>query len=1483
MAQVYRDINIFCGLSLATTKLFGDQVDVSSENNIGRLLVTFPDAFIDYRKVLIIKYVNVDNELITESYELTYDDVLESYVFLLERKFTYGDEAEIQFEARYPDDEVVIDPKILIFKFKQSLYSANLRVLDASEIPSYTVMLQNMVNEHAAVNASTLHTGHIKIDGHTIVISEDGVISTNTIPMEKDYRIMNVWDNEDKLYNMDATVDSDDNFHLVSPYYPVDNMFYLTDKNLTDRNNVNKVWTCLELDGGVNIADTPNIFAGVASISANHDNNAVIVVPCTNEDEKDEYDNLENGIARIEIIEDVPTVKTILFSDLLRTKDPKIFHTEFGELLVIKENISTDEFILDYRIKIYQITETTETTPTTTLLFTSADFHTSTTSEESYEDMSMLFNYMGGSGKTVGNYLFFSYLSVQELEDVDGFYLEFKINLIEGTGTTYSESTIHTYSPLRPVSNTYRDGKNANSYPLEAYSDFREGDIRLTLFMDTVGMTVNILFPSYTSDVSNLYKYYGVLNGYADTWNISYIDVFANDPDASLGYMNTLIMQGFSCEPYGSYGLIYYLSDGARVPSANSKYVLSQSGVLIIGNKFNAYGGVSNLIRTSDDYIHAFFTDIADNYGLWGSSVFIRKYCGNIENGISAIGESGYSGQSGWSGISGQSGHIGISGQSGWSGMGYSGYSGTPGEASESGYSGFSGISGWSGESGQSGESGVSGQSGESGISGWSGDSGISGQSGISGISGQSGWSGVSGQSGHSGISGESGISGWSGISGHSGASGESGQSGWSSYSGLSGQSGWSGTPGSVEWSGQSGFSGYSGVSGQSGVSGHSGLSGESGVSGWSGEIGPQGADIYSGPEEPSGFVNGDLWWDTDDIEGDPIILSGVFIDTEKDWSGYGISNLGNLSFSGASTVDGVDISAHVANVTTAHLPIQTSSSGNSLYTDGSTASWVKPILSRMGIDASKDWSGYAISNVGDITSVSTIEGSKFKATYSPTPLPLTMDNYMVGNDAYIADGNIQDSIVVRGATNIQNGGIVFGWNRDTNIYRSTNDTLKTDDSLIVSNTLSTGVNGVFAGTALACWNGRGPGYYQTTFGDATNQYRHAITTAHSSTVNADNKINFLVHNTLDGGLPTLVGMSINGSGLLQILPNLDSTVSTSGLQFGTDTKLYRSGGTALTTNASFNCGAINSTGVVSTAGVNISGTNNLRFYGGPAINSPDAGNLTVNVATGYSIYNKVNAVSYLTVNSSGITVNGAIGCGAITSTGRITVASGVGNGFLVGANSKIVDVASANALSVQGMSNTHAGYIYLGDYGQTSFWFDGTNGGIGFGGDTPACNVYRNGTSSLKTDCKWSFPSHVMCSVTLGTQGIPTNATTLVQFNTEVFDPNGGFNNTATPNPTYAYDFIVPVDGYYMVNAQVNWSATLNAFNQWAYLFVNGVNRRTGISQASAMTGAITHINGVIYLTAGQAVQLYVMHGYGSSTVIGPQTFLDIHLLSKS
>lgn len=64
-----------------------------------------------------------------------------------------------------------------------------------------------------------------------------------------------------------------------------------------------------------------------------------------------------------------------------------------------------------------------------------------------------------------------------------------------------------------------------------------------------------------------------------------------------------------------------------------------------------------------------------------------------------------------------------------------------------------------------------------------------------------------------------------------------------------------------------------------------------------------------------------------------------------------------------------------------------------------------------------------------------------------------------VGDDSLIFDADLADTMGIQGQQTATNGGIVFGSGKDTNIYRSAANTLKTDDSLVVSGGLTVANN----------------------------------------------------------------------------------------------------------------------------------------------------------------------------------------------------------------------------------------------------------------------------------------------------------------------------------------------------------------------------------------------------------------------------------------
>jgi hypothetical protein len=152
-------------------------IDVMTENDIAKLLVEFPPRYDSYRKIVDIGYITSSQVYRVETYEMSYSDELEKYFFFIGRKFTYGERVYIQFRCLYEDGQESVDAAILRLKFRPALRIDDFISYENNDLEEQSEILEKLVIQHANVNASTIHTGHVRVDGITIVITASGVIS----------------------------------------------------------------------------------------------------------------------------------------------------------------------------------------------------------------------------------------------------------------------------------------------------------------------------------------------------------------------------------------------------------------------------------------------------------------------------------------------------------------------------------------------------------------------------------------------------------------------------------------------------------------------------------------------------------------------------------------------------------------------------------------------------------------------------------------------------------------------------------------------------------------------------------------------------------------------------------------------------------------------------------------------------------------------------------------------------------------------------------------------------------------------------------------------------------------------------------------------------------------------------------------------------------------------------------------------------------
>jgi hypothetical protein len=139
---------------------------------------------------------------------------------------------------------------------------------------------------------------------------------------------------------------------------------------------------------------------------------------------------------------------------------------------------------------------------------------------------------------------------------------------------------------------------------------------------------------------------------------------------------------------------------------------------------------------------------------------------------------------------------------------------------------------------------------------------------------------------------------------------------------------------------------------------------------------------------------------------------------------------------------------------------------------------------------------------------------------------------------------------------------------------------------------------------------------------------------------------------------------------------------------------------------------------------------------------------------------------------------------------------------------------------------------------------------------------------SSAATGLKWAkSPNFVGCSVYGASQTITTGTWTAINFNNENFDTNS-FHDTVTNNSRITIP--AGLGGYYLVSWQQRWDPS-GTGNRSADLYKNGTTQITQEMTASS-TYASNAKSAIIYLAAGDYIQMYVRHTNGSDLVFYPR-----------
>ena len=194
--------------------------------------------------------------------------------------------------------------------------------------------------------------------------------------------------------------------------------------------------------------------------------------------------------------------------------------------------------------------------------------------------------------------------------------------------------------------------------------------------------------------------------------------------------------------------------------------------------------------------------------------------------------------------------------------------------------------------------------------------------------------------------------------------------------------------------------------------------------------------------------------------------------------------------------------------------------------------------------------------------------------------------------------------------------------------------------------------------------------------------------------------------------------------------------------------------------------------------------------------------------------------------------------------------------------NDQAYDSHASNGLLV----NNNVGY-YQKDSG-------GTNRAVV---NVDASNNLTIGDSNLNENA-----INTQCKFLVGLsspQSIPDNTWTKVEYDTEIYDIGGDFDNAS------GYDFTVPVTGYYLLYTQGRVDDLDDGDNMQVAIYVDGtIVRRTIGYSANAADIIQMGLTTVEYLTAAQVVYSALYHNEGAAqNATGSEntTYFGGHLLS--
>ena len=166
------------------------------------------------------------------------------------------------------------------------------------------------------------------------------------------------------------------------------------------------------------------------------------------------------------------------------------------------------------------------------------------------------------------------------------------------------------------------------------------------------------------------------------------------------------------------------------------------------------------------------------------------------------------------------------------------------------------------------------------------------------------------------------------------------------------------------------------------------------------------------------------------------------------------------------------------------------------------------------------------------------------------------------------------------------------------------------------------------------------------------------------------------------------------------------------------------------------------------------------------------------------------------------------------------------------------------------------------------------------------ASNVLEIGDAAIASYIKYNSPSVIKSTakarayLSNNMSAPDNNVWTKVTLDAEDYDPGGNFDKTTN------HRFVAPVDGVYIIEACVHWSAVVANKRYLVGIYKNGVVAAAGdVLNGSGGTYVSTPVSTMLELSSGDYIELWVRSNDDAGTTIpmagSAWSYLCIHLLS--